>query len=177
VYYPNISSGIIYTNITGTNLATASPATDFVNWKSSTAFNSYNIIGEYSSLSQWQDIESIVIQTGTLPIRFEIFSPPQGANGEVVSTSSESASQVPRPVLTDIDLIKTEFGFDRSPVQYFPSGPYRMIDLLSKPELKRIDAYIQYKHKDLSFSDLIMLPGDYFSIKYLFIRNDAVALT
>jgi hypothetical protein len=174
VYYPNIG-GTIYTSTTNGNIA-HSPSTDVTgaNWIVNTSFNSINMIGEYSTLSQWQDIESIVIETGTLPIRYEIFAPPQG---DITTNTTTSGSQVPRPVLTDLDLIKTESGFDRSPVQYVPNGPYRMIDLLSKPILSRIDAYIQYKHKDLSFSDLIMLPGDYFSIKFLFIRNDALSLT
>lgn len=174
VYFPNIG-GTIYTSTTNGNIAHA-PSADLTgaNWLINTSFNSINMIGEYSTLSQWQDIESIVIETGTLPIRYEVFAPPQGDIGTNVTTSG---SQVPRPVLTDLDLIKTESGFDRSPVQYVPNGPYRMIDLLSKPILNRIDAYIQYKHKDLTFSDLIMLPGDYFAIKFLFIRNDALSLT
>ncbi len=171
VYYPNISSGIIYTSRTNANTGN-NPVSSPTNWMAATAFNANNLIGEYSTLSNWSDIESIVIQTGTLPIRYEIYAPPQ-----TDLPSASSASQVPRPVLTDLDLIKTADGFDRSPVQYVPNGPYRMIDLFARDELKRIDAFIQYKHKDLSFTDLIMLPGDYFAIKFLLIRNDALTVT
>lgn len=173
VWYPNIGSGNIYIALTGT--AGTNPSTDVTNWASSMTFNADNIIGEYSTLSQWSDIEAIVIQTGTLPIRYEIYTPPQ--TDVTSNTSSTSGSQVPRPVLTDLDLFKNADGFDRTPVQYVPNGPYRMIDMLAREELKRIDSFIQYKHKDLSFTDLIMLPGDYFAIKYLFIRNDALCVT
>jgi hypothetical protein len=169
VYYPSVS-GSIYTNLTGI-AGTAGPSSDTTNWTPNSVFNSNVIIGTYSTLSQWTDIESIVIQTGSLPIRYEIFTPPQ------TEGAATSSSQVPRPVLTDLDLFKTADGFDRTPVQYVPPGPYRMIDMFARDELKRIDSYIQYKHKDLSFTDLIMLPGDYFFIKYLFIRNDALTVT
>lgn len=175
VYYPQVGpSGVIYTSRTAGNTG-HNPSTDTTNWIPATQFNSYDIIGEYSSLSAWSDIESIVIQTGTLPIRYEIFAPPQSDIPSIAS--STSGSQVPRPVLTDLDLIKSENGFDRSPVQYIPNGPYRMIDMFARDELKRIDSFIQYKHKDLTFTDLILLPGDYFAIKYLFIRNDALTVT
>ncbi len=173
VYYPTISSGAIYTCLVGNS---ASLPTTTTNWAPATQFLSYNIMGEYSTLSTWSDFQSIVIQTAALPIRFEAYSPPS-ANVESGSVSSQSASQVPRPVLTDLDLIKTADGFDRSPLQYVPPGNYRMVDMFAKPELRQVDAYVQYMHQDLSFSDLMMLPGDSFRIKYLFIRNDALSLS
>ncbi len=104
-----------------------------------------------------------------MPVRYEIYAPPG-------SDSIVSGSQIPRPILTDIDPYKVENGFDRNPIQYVPPGNYRLIDLFSKSELKRIDANLQYKKKDLSFTDVILLPGDYFSIKFLFVRNDALSI-
>lgn len=168
VYYPN-SQSTIYTNLSGT--AGTNPSTDTTNWKVSTVFDSNIIVAANSSLANWSDIESIVIQTGTLPVRYEIFTPPQSDSGDIVSSA-----QNPRPVLTDIDVLLGPEGFDRTPLKYIPSGPYRMIDLMAREELRRIDAYLQYKHKDLSFTDLIMLPGEFFSIKFLFVRNDAFTL-
>lgn len=166
VYYPNLSSGNIYINLTGTT--GTNPSTDTTNWAANPAFNSYKMIGEYSSLGNWSDVESIVIQSSSLPVRYEIYGPPQG--------DLTSGSQVPRPVLTDLDPVLSSEGFDRSNIKYVPPGNYRMIDMTARDELRRIDANIQYKKKDLTFTDLILLPGDYFAIKFLFIRNDAFNL-
>jgi hypothetical protein len=171
---PMGGSGTIYTSLANANIG-HDPLTDTGNWAVSSAFNSNVRVGEYSTLPNWSDVQSIVIQSGSLPIRYEIFAPPQTDDSAL--GSSGSGSQVPRPVLTDIDFVETDYGFDRTPVQYIPSGQYRMIDMFSREELKRIDAFLQFKNKDLTFDDLILLPGDYFAIKFLFVRNDAVSLT
>lgn len=165
VYYPTIG-GQLYRCILAVSGTTAPPS-DVTHWLPANQFVSTKTIGEYSTLSQWSDVESIVIASGSLPIRYEIYTPP-------VSDSAVSGTQVPKPILTDLDPYISTDGFDRSQIQYVPSGPYRLIDLLAKEELRRIDLFLQYKHNDLSFSDLILLPGDYFSAKLLFIRADTL---
>ncbi len=166
-------SGTVYTALTNnTGVYPGDVANIGTDWDLATIRSSNVVSSAYPSVASWSDVESIVIQTGSLPIRYEVFPPPQGDNPQLPS----SASQVPRPVLTDLDIFKDPNGPNRSPVQYVPPGNYRMVDLLSRAELKRIDVNIQIKHSDLSFTDLIMVPGDYFAIKFLFIRNDAVSL-
>jgi hypothetical protein len=172
VYYPSYGD-TIYTSTAGGN--TGNVPTAGVPWVPATAFNAIIMVSEFSSLYAWSFFESIIIQTGSLPIRFEIWPNPQYA--QVAPETGAGGQSLPRPILTDISAIKSLQGFDRAPVQYIPTTNYRMIDLFARQELKRIDSQIQWMDRFQEFHDLYMLIGDFFQIKYLFVRNDALSLT
>lgn len=171
----SVTGAVVASSGTGYQSIGSNPSIDLTNWVVNTEFNSNTIVGTYSTLGNWADFQSIVIQSSSLPVRFETYAPPS-QNTESGAGASQSGSQVPRPVLTDLDLIRTADGFDRTPLQYVPPGQYRLIDMFARPELRQIDSYIQYMHQDLTFSDLLMLPGDSFRIKYLFLLNDSFTL-
>lgn len=120
--------------------------------------NYFKIEQDFNSLSNWNSLISIVFTSNSIPIRSEQIP---GADGEANS----------RPIITDFQPIFTQNGVLRDAAQFFPSGPYRLIDLCSTRELRKFDISVYWSDKNGYLYDLFIAPNETLNIKLLFVKK------
>lgn len=145
-----------FNNTSSMTLSIAATATATVN--ATIANNNFYIMSqELPSLFLWNSMRSIVITTGTIPIKSE-FTP----NANQGSTADNFV-----PILTDFEPQQTG-GNDRSLIQYVPTAEYRLIDLKGLTALTVIDLQIYWQDKQLNRYPIYLPPLGSADIKFLF---------
>lgn len=121
----------------------------------------YKITQNYSSLSNWNSMISIVFTSNTIPIR-----------GEQIPAVRGSGESNFRNIITDFQPLFTQTGLLRDAAQYFPQGPYRLIDMTSTGELRKFDLSVYWQDKNGNLYNLTIAPNETLNIKLLFIKKD-----
>lgn len=116
-------------------------------------------------LQNWYTFKQIVFTTGTIPIKFENVT----FNDLFNDTNSDLDKT---PILTDFEPIFSDIGDARSVIQYFPQGPYRLIDLNSEVPLRRIQISVFWRDEYNILRKLQIPWGTLATLKLLFIRKD-----
>lgn len=115
----------------------------------------------YISIQYWTSLRKIVITTNTIPI-----------NNEYVPSNTNSSVSTSQPILTDF-VPSIEFaGQGRSIAYYYPTGQYRLIDLLSDLPLQKIDLRINWEDTDGNFYPLYLSLFQQANLKMGFFRKD-----
>lgn len=126
--------------------------------------------GEYNTLQYWNSFKNLVFLTGNLPIVAE-YTPDQAIGG-VISPGQGNF----RPILTDFQPILSSAGDATSQLQYYPQGPYRLVDLISDQPLYKVDLRIQWQDAENRLFPLFIEQGLSASVKLAFIKKDSYAV-
>ena len=117
------------------------------------------ITQEDSALGALTDLSAIVFTTANIPVKSEFLSAVNGQNNV-------------RTIITDFEP-SVEAGTPVSAIayQYFPQGPYRLIDMLASSPLDTLDLALFLQFKDQSTIPLRIEPGGLVTVKLLFQRK------
>lgn len=121
---------------------------------------------EFVTLQYWNSFKNIVFTTSTIPVQAE-YVPATNSSG--LTSGGQIAY---KPILTDFEPILSRAGDARTLLQYFPSGPYRLIDLLGTQPLQKIDIKIFWQDIYDNLHPLEILANEVASVKLLFIRKE-----
>jgi hypothetical protein len=117
---------------------------------------------EYVIVGLWNVFKTLVFTTGTIPIE-----------AELIPSLDGSGNTIGRRILTDFDpLVNSEPGQASSILQYYPQGPYRLINLVSNTPLIKFDINIYWQDKKQNLYPLNILYNDSVSIKFLFVKKN-----
>lgn len=124
------------------------------------------MICEYETISQWTQLSDISFTTQTIPIRPELI--PVGS-----SQQQTSANYNTRKIMTDFEPSGTGAAYDRSNYQYYPQGPYRLIDMISKTPMTQFDIKAEWTSIDGITRPIHLNPGFTFNVKVLFVKKSS----
>jgi hypothetical protein len=112
---------------------------------------SYNMFQDFPTEASLSMLQSIRIETDSVPILREL----DGAQKDISSS-----------LLTDFNVSSTSY--DTSDLIFFPQGPLRYLDLISKYPLNQIDFSVFYVTKDDEKILLQLNSNESLNIKFLF---------
>ena len=116
----------------------------------------------YQDLTGMNSFHKIVFTTAGIPISYEQI--------QVAFTGSTAKFA---PILTDFELDVSKPGAQRSILIYFPTGPRRLIDLMSSLPLKKIDFRVEWEDKQGNRYPIFIPYNNVMTLKLLFIRKDS----
>lgn len=120
---------------------------------------------EYVSLQQWNSFKNIVFLSGTLPVQAELIPSRR-------TVFNEGGGQIAySPILTDYEPLLADAGDARSILQYYPTGPYRLLDLISTVPITKFDVSIYWQDYNDFLHPIYISTTDSASIKFLFIKK------
>lgn len=130
------------------------------------SFDAYIINEEYSSVSTWTPITSLVFTSQTLPVvSTNVSTPAIYINGSVFNQNGAS----------NVSNIVSDFVADsgnyRDSLEYLPSAQYRYLSLLGNKPINTIDFQVYYKDRLGSLSPVYLGSGCTATIKILFSRK------
>jgi hypothetical protein len=127
------------------------------------------IYQEYSTVSQWNPVTSMVITSTSLPVA------PNAVSGIVkasdingfASTLTGQQNNVVFPIITDFCADTSSSGY-KPYIYYVPSAEYRRIELLGSTPLSNIDVSLFWKGRDGQLNAFILGSGNTVTVKLLF---------
>jgi hypothetical protein len=131
-------------------------------------YNVIEVIQEYSTISAWTPISSIVFTSNTLPIVSNQISKPTifVESGILGNYGNNSNFQ---QVITDL---VTDSGFYKPNIVYNPSAQYRLIDMTGNTPLTNIDVSVFWKTKLGQFVPFKLGSGATATLKILFTKKE-----
>jgi len=111
--------------------------------------------GEWITLSTWNDLQSIVFETNSIPIN------PEFEQGQINKTQK---------IITDFEPIQNIN--DRTAFQYFPQGPLRYYDLYNDKPLYTINISVLWKDKNNNLYPFYINKNELLTIKLLFKKKE-----
>lgn len=125
----------------------------------------FSIYQQYSTISLWNSLSSLVFLTSTIPVQNE-YIPASAINS--MQTSGFAAF---RPIITDFVPDLSAAGDPRTRFNYYPQGPYRLIELKSNEPLRRIDLQIFWQDQYQNLFPLNIACNEADTIKIMFMRK------
>jgi len=122
---------------------------------------------EYVSISNWLDLQGIIITTSQIPIKAEFTPSPADNNANKGNMNS-------RRIITDFQPSFSSLVDARSIMQFAQTGPYRLIEMTSDTELANFDFQVYWIDRYLSYYPLTIPPGYSASFKFMFVRKDTI---
>jgi hypothetical protein len=119
----------------------------------------YQITQEYNTLYLWNSFKDLVFISNSMPI----------VNEYIKSTTAGLVNF--QPIVTDFEPLLAAAGDARSTLQYFPQGPYRLINMNGTIPLKRIDVQVFWKDSEDNLYPILIPKGQPLTIKFLFIKK------
>lgn len=130
-------------------------------------YTALQIVQEYSTISLWTPITSIVFTSNTLPIvPNNISAPLLFLNGNQFRSGGNNANIA--QVITD--FVANE-GIYKPTITYAPSAQYRLINLVGNTPLYNLDVEVSYKNRIGELIPLRLGSGSTATIKFLFTRK------
>lgn len=130
-------------------------------------FTAYQVFQEYSTISAWNPVISIVLISNTLPIVVNQEGVPlllvngvyqnQGGNNNIISN-----------VITDF----VADGIYKPIITYIPSAEYRRIELIGDKPISNIDIVVMYKDRLGRLNPILLPAGCSCSIKFYFEKKE-----
>lgn len=108
------------------------------------------------SVATWNPVKQIIFTSGLLPI-----------NSEFTATSDNSFQKI----LTDFEPLNSSGQDVRTILQFFPQGPYRLIDCIGTNPLYRLDFNIKWKDAYGNLYDVVIPFLHLISVKFLFVKR------
>lgn len=140
-----------------TGATTGHPPGSNADWSPYTGYDMIEVEQEYSTLFSWNIFKQIAFVTGIIP-----------SNYELTANLNNAGAQQFKAILTDFEPNETEGPEARSILQYFPQGPYRMINLNGKGPLNKSDLQVFWVDKMLNFYPILLGPSDILTVKIMF---------
>ena len=151
-------------DIQGSNTHTADPSIPVGLWK---------MLFETQALYRWQDLSTIQFQSNLIPVRQEYTT---GVNKSMTTyNAGDAGTGAPSvPILTDFIPIDTDTNLIREDLTYYPTGEYRLTDLLdSSNGLANLDLQIYWTDKQNRVYQYLIPPQQATTLKLLFIKKDS----
>jgi len=127
--------------------------------------NYYQMGPDFSQLHLWYDLRKLIIVSNNLPVQ-----------REYISSNNQDGSSNNLAILTDF---APQMGLNPSETlsrfEFFPTGPYRLQDLNSANDIRKIDFQIYYLDKYDNLREMYLEPGENLNMKILFVRKDSLA--
>lgn len=125
----------------------------------------YKLTSEYVNFRNWSPIRSIVFATNSLSISAEV-QPNVLSFGGVTKNETNY-----RQILTDFEPIIQYPGTERTQLQYYPQGPYRLVDLKSREPIRKFDIALFWADRNNFLYPIYVGYGEVLSVKLLFIKK------
>jgi hypothetical protein len=133
----------------------------------------YKMLFETQALYRWQDLATIQFQSNLIPVRQEYTT---GVNKSMSTyNAGDAGTGAPSvPILTDFIPIDTDTNLIREDLTYYPTGEYRLTDLLdSSNGLNNLDLQIYWTDKQNRVYQYFIPPQQATTLKLLFIKKDS----
>lgn len=142
-------------------------ASDVANVDSS---GNIQFLQEYVSICQWCAMKSIVITTNTIPIVSEGIP---AVNTNYTPANSQVGSSAYLPIISSYDCLITSAGYEdfQSLIQFSPSGPYKLIDLIGNNPLSNFDVQVYWQDTYGGLHQLYLMPFESCTMTFVFIRK------
>jgi len=120
-----------------------------------------NLTEEYITVGSINLFKSIIITSNSIPIQ-----------SELLPASNGSGINIGKPIATDFEpLINDSAGQARSVFQYYPQGPYRLINLNSASPLYKVDINVFWQDIYGNVYPFYVAYDSIITIKLLFVRK------
>lgn len=130
-------------------------------------YTALQIVQEYSTLSLWTPITSIVFTSNTLPIvANQVSAPLIFNNGKRFTTGGNNANIA--QVITDFIV---DGGVYKPSISYVPSAQYRLVNLVGNTPLYNIDVEVFYRNRVGELIPFRLGSGGTATVKILFTRK------
>jgi hypothetical protein len=123
---------------------------------------------EYTTIGNWNCFKDIVFITQSIPVAPSFI--PAG-------TFTQNGQNNFRQVLTTFGPSLEHPGDSRQQIQYFPQGPYRLIDLKGEGELRRFDVAVYWQDNQNNIWPINIAPSQTVNILFLFIRKNSLTIS
>jgi hypothetical protein len=130
-------------------------------------FTAYQIFQEFSTISSWNPVMSIVLASNTLPI----VPNNEGLPAIIINGINQQQSgnnNIQSQVITDF----VADGIYKPIVTYIPSGEYRRVSLVGDKPISNIDISVFYKDRLGRLNPVLLPAGCSATIKFLFEKRD-----
>lgn len=124
----------------------------------------YQFTSQFPYFREWNQLNSIVIVSKSLPTRREM-------TGSVTNASESEGISKYVNILTDFTPQINNNSEVLSTFYYYPQGPYRFIDLMETNPLVKFDFAIYWTDFAGNFYPLYLAPGNEVNIKFLFMNK------
>lgn len=119
-------------------------------------------IQSYDNMPAWSDLKKIIIVSNSLPVAGESIQ--RGSNvNNIVNTQYVLSSFTP-------EVIKA--GDQRSTIYYNPASQYRLLDIISDIDIRRIDISIYWEDFKNNWYIMNIQPNDNASVRLAFVKRD-----
>lgn len=125
----------------------------------------YILKQEQASLDKWASVRSIIFVSNTISVKPEYIT----ASPELLQNTGDNF----RSMLTDFEPPLIDGNILQGYLQYYPQGPYRLIDLTTDTNLKNIDFQLFWQDNKQQIHKIYINPGDSITIKIMFVKKDA----
>lgn len=162
----DLKNNYYYPQLNAANTATTQVPVNYTNSNLiyTTGPEYFIITQQYDMIGAWNSLSGIVFFTSSIPVQYEYL--PASA---IQSTNNASATF--RPILTDFTPNLEQIGSVRTRLIYYPSGPYRLIDLGSNDPLRRIDLQIFWTDQYQNIYPLYVNCNQTDTVKLMFIKK------
>ncbi len=150
-------NGLFFKVLTGANTATVALGGPLADPTDFQLVQSIQMEQEFSTLYAWNEFKQIAFTTGIIPTDYE-FTP---------NINQAGAMQF-KAILTDFEPNQGEGPSNRTVIQYFPQGPYRMIALNGKGPISKTDVQVYWVDAYQNFYPILLGHSDVLTIKMLF---------
>jgi len=141
--------------------------TDFI---TGVTYDVIEIIQEYSTISAWSPISSIVFTSNTMPIiANQLSKPTVFVEGNSLGNYGNNSNF--QQIITDL---VTDTGFYKPSITYEPSAEYRLISMTGNQPLTNIDISVFYKTRVGQLIPFRLNSGGTCTIKILFTKKDSI---
>jgi hypothetical protein len=124
---------------------------------------------QYSSISSWSPVQQILFQTSLIPIQAEYTSVNRLTLGGTVTAPVTNSY---KKILTDFEPLEDTTNKDvRQTLQYYPQGPYRLIDLTGTNPLQAVDLFVTWIDVFGNEYYATVPPYEEFTAKLLFVHR------
>ena len=125
---------------------------------------------EYISLTQWMAMKSVIITTNTIPIVAEGIP---SVSNNYTPDNEQNGSSTYLPIISAYDALIATAGFEdfQSTIQYAPSGPYKLIDMIGTNALSSFDIQVYWMDVYGTLHNLFISPFESCTFTFLFLRK------
>jgi hypothetical protein len=130
-------------------------------------YTAIQVFQEYSTISLWNPVTSVVFCSNTIPIvPNQLSTPLLFVDGNIISNSGNNSN---------ISQVITDFVADggqyKPSIVYNPSAQYRLVELVGNRPLNNLDVYVYWKDRTGALQPFRLSSGSTATIKFLFTRK------
>jgi len=130
-------------------------------------YNVIQVFQEYSTISLWTPVKSIVFCSSTLPIvATQVSAPIEIVNGNIIGNNGNNSNQ--SPIITDF---LADGGIYKPQLIYEPTAQYRLVSMTGNRPIYTIDINVYWKDVFCNLNPFRLSAGSSASIKILFTKK------